>query len=165
MDATTILYAMSTLAQTCAALAAFVGAIGLYRLQMLKERRAETERTIRRLLMPRHVSLDWAFALPEEEVVGRARRVVEANDQADRPFIPRLQELLSQWDAFPRQYQRRSRSLVIFVGWNLLAIFLSLVGFTFVPNLVTNPLASFGLWALSVGTVVVTGLTIFGLRR
>ena len=32
---TTILYALSTLAQTCAALAAFVGAVGLYRLQSL----------------------------------------------------------------------------------------------------------------------------------
>jgi len=41
MDKDTILYALSTLAQTCAALAAFIGAIGLYRLQSLKQRRSD----------------------------------------------------------------------------------------------------------------------------
>lgn len=39
MSETVLLYALSTLAQTCAALAAFIGAIGLYRLQSLKDRR------------------------------------------------------------------------------------------------------------------------------
>ena len=32
---TTVLYALSTFAQTCAALAAFVGAVGLYKLRLL----------------------------------------------------------------------------------------------------------------------------------
>jgi hypothetical protein len=32
---TTILYALSTLAQTCAALAVFIGVVGIYKLQSL----------------------------------------------------------------------------------------------------------------------------------
>ena len=37
MTETTILYALSTIAQTCAALSAFVGAVGIYRLQSLRD--------------------------------------------------------------------------------------------------------------------------------
>jgi len=36
MGKTTLLYALSTLAQTCATLVAFIGALGLYRLQSPK---------------------------------------------------------------------------------------------------------------------------------
>jgi len=46
MSETTLLYLLSTLAQTCAALAAFVGAIGLYRLQSLRDRRRDLLREI-----------------------------------------------------------------------------------------------------------------------
>ena len=38
MERTDLLYALSTLAQTCAALAAFIGAIGLYQIQALRNR-------------------------------------------------------------------------------------------------------------------------------
>lgn len=43
MSETTLLYTLSTLAQTCAALAAFVGAVGLFRLQILREQRKEED--------------------------------------------------------------------------------------------------------------------------
>jgi hypothetical protein len=46
---TTVLYALSTIAQTCAALAAFVGAVGLYRLGQLSEQRNSVEREARAL--------------------------------------------------------------------------------------------------------------------
>jgi hypothetical protein len=42
-----VLYALSTLAQTCAALAAFVGAIGLFLLQSLREQQRVAERALR----------------------------------------------------------------------------------------------------------------------
>jgi hypothetical protein len=48
MTDTTVLYTLSTLAQTCAALAAFVGAVGVFRLQILREQRREVDQ-IRRL--------------------------------------------------------------------------------------------------------------------
>lgn len=44
---TTALYALSTLAQTCAALAAFVGAVGLYRLGQLAEQQKRAENELR----------------------------------------------------------------------------------------------------------------------
>lgn len=47
MSETTLLYTLSTLAQTCAALAAFVGAVGLFRLQILREQRKEEDQTRR----------------------------------------------------------------------------------------------------------------------
>jgi len=43
---TIILYALSTLAQTCAALAAFVGAVGLFRLQSLRDQRRDARREL-----------------------------------------------------------------------------------------------------------------------
>ncbi len=39
MNDQAVFYPLSTLAQTCAALAAFVGAVGVYRLQSLKDKR------------------------------------------------------------------------------------------------------------------------------
>jgi hypothetical protein len=45
-EKTILLYALSTLAQTCAALAAFVGAVGLYRLQSLRGRQHDLLRQI-----------------------------------------------------------------------------------------------------------------------
>ena len=50
MDKTTVLYALSTLAQTCAAVAAFVGAIGLFRIQALREGRQSAERNCRSVM-------------------------------------------------------------------------------------------------------------------
>jgi len=46
MERDAILYALSTFAQTCAALAALIGAIGLYRLQFLRDRRRSLLRDI-----------------------------------------------------------------------------------------------------------------------
>jgi hypothetical protein len=46
MDSQDVLYALSTLAQTCAALAAFVGAVGLYRLQLLRTAQDTIERAM-----------------------------------------------------------------------------------------------------------------------
>ena len=47
-----VFYALSTLAQTCAALAALVGALALYKLQSMREGRAATERNLRELMVP-----------------------------------------------------------------------------------------------------------------
>jgi hypothetical protein len=46
-DPTTVLYVLTTLAQSCGALAAFVGAVGVFRLQMLREQRKGVERELR----------------------------------------------------------------------------------------------------------------------
>jgi len=45
---TTVLYTLSTLAQTCAALAAFVGAVGLFRLQSFRDQHRDAERELNR---------------------------------------------------------------------------------------------------------------------
>jgi hypothetical protein len=45
-----VLYALSTLAHTCAALAALVGAVGLYRIGLLVERRRNVLEELERII-------------------------------------------------------------------------------------------------------------------
>ena len=67
-----MLYALSTLAQTCAALAAFVGAVGIFRLQVLRDRYAALEREVRgwALEATRH---DY-WLMPMKEVLERIEK-------------------------------------------------------------------------------------------
>jgi hypothetical protein len=46
MGETTVLYVLTTVAQSCAALAAFVGAVGVFRLQMAKSRSLAAVRSL-----------------------------------------------------------------------------------------------------------------------
>lgn len=60
-----LLYALSTLAQTCAALAAFDGALGLYRLQSLVSKHQDVERGLR----------GWKGLVTNEEVFEEIKAV------------------------------------------------------------------------------------------
>src|SRR5439155_2726035 len=66
-----VLYALSTLAQTCAALAAFVGAVGLFRLQLLRADQNTAERNLRGLAARENLGVgsDLASLLPIEDIV------------------------------------------------------------------------------------------------
>jgi hypothetical protein len=141
MTETVILYALSTLAQTCAALAAFVGAVGLYRLQALRDRRRDLLRDILDNLGHRSST--------EEAVLVEARR--HASDR------PQLAELLQEAEQIPGRLRHSRGSLVAFEAWNLVVIGATLVGFNYVSPLVScTALAFWALWVAAAGTVIVT---------
>lgn len=150
---TTILYALSTLAQTCAALAAFVGAVGVYRLQSLDAGHARNERTIRGLLgVAGLVSRGSVDSLPLREVL-RLARLPEAGES--------VRESLVEWDGFDARRQRATTALVVFEAWNLLVILAALVGFNHVAFLASRTWALPALWPSALGTVAVTGYCVF----
>src|SRR5206468_12658859 len=79
---TAILYALSTIAQTCAALAAFVGAVGLFRLQSLRDWHAQSERTLRGLLAGNVLSPEDAARKTTEDIERVARLNLTATSPA-----------------------------------------------------------------------------------
>lgn len=162
MGKTTLLYALSTLAQTCATLVAFIGALGLYRLQSLSGRANDTHRNLRGLLAsvgkfewkPEVLSL-----LPDHRVREIANNVIA---HPESPHEEQIQESLSEElgrrEALGRDVRRTQRLLIFFGGWNLIVILLALVGFDFVAGLASCWLASLGLWVTAGVTVFTTGL-------
>ena len=142
---TTVLYILSTLAQTCAALAAFVGAVGLYRLQSL----ANTQRDFFRDL---HVAIGTP-SLTRDGVLERARGQAEAT--------PVLRDLLKEHDAVRPKVDSSRRALMLFEGWNLLVIGASLVAFNHVPALASCRWTSWAVWAAAVGTVAATARSVY----
>ncbi len=147
MNGTAVLYALSTLAQTCAALAAFVGAVGLYRIQALKEKR----RAMYDDIYARQGRPSTSSKVVLDEAVRRC---------ADDPV---MREYLDGYNAFDPAIRSSRKWLVVFEGWNLLVILFSLVGFAYVPWLVE--VGSLILWIAALGTVGVTGYSVFAWVR
>ncbi len=166
MEATqnTVLYALSTVAQTCAALAALVGALALYRLQLLRDAHTAVERRIRGLLVP--AILSQAMDSPLDEVLRTARANATPDRGAPQRVSQGLAAALREWDRFPAIYTQALRWLVIFEGANLAVVLGSLVGFTCVPWLASHWWVFVALLALgSVGSVAVTALALQSIVR
>jgi hypothetical protein len=145
-ETTILLYALSTLAQTCAALAAFVGAVGIFRLQSLRDHR--------RILLGDIVRSMGHRPAPEEDVLVEARR-----QALDRPG---LTAMLQEWKPIPGRLRLSRRWLVFFEVWNLFVIGATLAGFNYVSALVSCPALTFwALWAAVVGTVGITVYCVF----
>jgi len=162
-DTTTVLYALSTLAQTCAALAAFVGAVGIYKLQLQRDEHRRTEQTIRVLLFP---VLGNVAPLPFDDVLTIARtNVAERSPLLQADARVRLPRALADWDDFTGRHRRVTRALFMFEGWNLLVILVSLVGFNYVLALASCPTTFWALWAAAVGTVAVTAYCVVAWTR
>jgi hypothetical protein len=116
MSEPTLLYALSTLAQTCAALAALVGAVGIYRLSLLHgERHAVYEDIWVQLGRP---------GLTREQVLQRARQ------QATQ--TPPIAENLAIFDASPNRLCRAVIALALFELWQLGSILFALSAFYYV---------------------------------
>jgi hypothetical protein len=143
---TTLLYTLSTLAQTCAALAAFVGAVGLYRLQWLRARPRD-------ILWEIATTLNRAQGTARASLLGEARRVAASDEN--------MKILVAEYDRNPRRITNSIVAMAMFEAWNLLVIFSALVGFNHVPVLAgcawTLPL----LWPVAAVTVGVTGYCVF----
>ena len=159
---TALLYALSTLAQTCAALAAFVGAVGLYRLQLLRTGQDHAERNLRGLAgQASLVGADIAALLPMEEVL---KRVTKADSRVGG-YVVAAQQAVAPWRAFPSAIQQSRNGLIAFEAWNLLVIGASLVGFNYILLLVASPWTFWALWLVALGTVGVTAYSVFAWTR
>jgi hypothetical protein len=153
MDGNTLLYVLSTLAQTCAALAAFVGAVGVFRLQTLRDQQAAAERDLRELAV---LVLARATYGPIEGVLADLAKVENDRTQSN-PNLPRAIEARSHWRGFPPQMTKTRRALIGFEIWNLVLIVGSIVGFNYVRALADAPRATaVALWIVAIGTFVVT---------
>ena len=143
-----VLYALSTIAQTCAALAALVGALALYRLQAMRDAHAAQERSIRELAS--------GIMARDEALSGPRDRVLEvAHANIDRPGF---REALDEFHAHDDRYARAIAWFIAFEAWNLAAILASLLGFTCVSWLASHWWWFAGLLIFcSLGTVAVTG--------
>jgi len=149
---TTLLYVLSTLAQTCAALAAFLGAVGIFRLQVLRERHAALEREVRgwALEATRH---DY-WLMPMEEVLTRIKQ--SEKDGNTSPYLQKFKDARARWESFPDQIARNRDALLVFESWNLLVIVASLVGFNYVRPWAGAPWLSWALWFVAVLTALFT---------
>jgi hypothetical protein len=143
MNDQAVFYALSMLAQTCAALAAFVGAVGVYRLQSLKDKR-------RGLLQ----SIYARRGNPTEAVeifVAQAAEYAKAQNDHE------LQDLLTRYGQVAPTIQRNVSALCLFEAWNLFVILISLAGFAHTHRLVGSWWTPRALWCIAVITVIVTG--------
>jgi hypothetical protein len=157
-----VLYALSTLAQTCAALAALVGALCLYRIQALHANKATAERDLRGLAAQAHlIGADVAQIAPITEII---EVVTNAPPNPGNPKIAAAKAALKTWNESPSIRPSRN-GLILFEAWNLLLIGVSLAGFNYVPWLMVWPWMFCTLWAAAVGTVAVTGYCVYAWTR
>lgn len=143
MNDQAVFYALSTLAQTCAALAAFVGAVGVYRLQSLRDKRHGLLGSIR---ARRGNPTEDAKTLV-------ARAAAHAKAQKDHE----LQDLVTRHDQVAPTIRRNVSALCFFEAWNLFVILISLAGFAHTHRLVGSWWTPRALWCIAVITVIVTG--------
>jgi hypothetical protein len=150
-----VLYALSTLAQTCAALAAFVGAVGLFRLQILRDQRREMEFEYRARV--RGATGHATDDVPLRHVF-ELERSIPQTDGEKREYVAEARNMCQ--DAEPHT-RRTIYTLVIFETWILFVILISLGGLAHVPALAGCPLSSAALWFIALLTVVITGGALF----
>ena len=168
MNETTLLYALSTLAQTCAALVAFVGALGLYRLKSLDERRQDSEREFRSIYASQQGNPGWGQMVTTSDLIGMMRSHVRRFRDGQDPRLgeyraQQIEKHLGQWESVGPDQRRTGRLLILFGGWNLGAILLALLGFNFLPYLKDRWWASWTLGTTATGAVLVTGFMILEL--
>jgi hypothetical protein len=149
MDKNTLLYVLSTLAQTCAALAAFVGAAGIYRLQVLEQMRRDRYDDI----------FDW---FPDAihhrvDLISNAREVAAKH--------PTLVELIKRYDAVEPARKISIRALFIFELCQLVVILFSLIGFAFLNALENSWYTYIGLFLLAFVAVGSTGYCVLAWFR
>ena len=167
VNTTTLLYVLSTTAQTCAALAALIGALGLYRLQSIRSRQEQVERLVRGMVGGVRGSVEWANALPLHELIDReAVEFARGNTEKEAAGAERMQGYLGEWRRFDPDYRRTSRLLGVFVLWNLIVIGVSFVGFLFVHQLAPRPwLFTTLVWTVALGTVFASIVMLMEMRN
>ncbi len=155
MTETTLLYTLSTLAQTCAALAAFVGAVGLFRLQILREQRKEEDQT-RRLYIYAQLGGggQWSTPIGVGPIVGPPEQVAQAIQalNQDHPAVSAHR----RWEASARPIRDSRIALLIFEVWNVGVIAVSLIGFNYINAWACAWWTFWALWGIALVTAVET---------
>ena len=150
-QATTVLYTLTTLAQSCAALAAFVGAVGVFRMQVLRDQRRDAEHDLR--MRTHQVIGQDMFVIPIEHVLQRLER--ERVQQPTHDLIGAAVASKGRWQALVPLQDRTRRALLVLEAWNLGVIGVSLIGFNYVPILARAAWFSYALLVVATGTVLV----------
>ena len=145
MGETTVLYVLTTLAQSCAALAAFVGAIGVFRLQMLRDQR----------LAAQHELMADVYAVIRRDMLFDALlEHVELNKT--NPQYAKAVQARDLWKMYvPRLKQARS-ALIRLEAWTLVVIGASLIAFNFIPWLKDARWLPYALLVVVIVTVTIT---------
>jgi len=149
---TTVLYVLTTLAQSCAALAAFVGAVGVFRIQMLREQRRDAERDVRA----------WTGRLTSNDMItiplGKVFETLAGYATVRSPYQGIATDAKSRRERTVPLLQGTRHALLLLEGWNLAVILFALVGFSYVPALAVAPWFS----SILIVAAVVTALVPFG---
>jgi hypothetical protein len=155
----TVLYTLSTLAQTCAALAAFVGAGGLFKLQSQRDQHVRNEQTLRGLYATATLDPQAAARLTLEQILFSIRASATGPMPTHPAEITKREDMrkaLGEWDGFLGRQGRATKALFVFEGWHLFVIGAALIGFNHVERLQTWPGTPSALWIVAAGTVGVT---------
>jgi hypothetical protein len=140
MDPTTLYYALNTIAQRAAALAALIGFLDLWRLDRLHDEWEQATQAFRGVAVRR--GLTDAPWLPVDEIV----QVVEQQPRDDRE-----RQLCRRWRAIPGERRRLMRALVGFLAGTLGILVLAIAGLMFVDELRTCRLTPWLLLGAGVG--------------
>ncbi len=135
LSQTTVLYALSALAQACAALVGFLGAIAIYQRQTLGARAQAILNQLNQLTF----DTEYGHSPFARLIPSRLRNIENIEE------VKRLHDLIHQ--EMGPQARRARRVFIIFISVNLAVIFLSFVGFRFVELLATG--AKYSLWLLA----------------
>jgi Flp pilus assembly protein TadB len=149
---TTVLYVLTTLAQSCAALAAFVGAVGVFRIQMLREQRQRAEIDLRDVAqkLVNVIFMDMHRS-PTAAVLQRIDE--ERRKQPTHPSVIEAMDARRRWETFRPQLHSTRSSLLALEGWNLAVIAAALICFNCVSALSRAP------WLSGAALVVVAVIT------
>src|SRR5438105_4828889 len=109
-----VLYALSTAAQTCAALAALVGALALYRLQSMRDANHANELRMRGLLAGNVMNAVEAQIAPMEDIIRMAQANRDPKTGASVRVTQGLTEALTVSERFATDYASGLRLLLIF---------------------------------------------------
>jgi hypothetical protein len=156
LNENTVLYALSTLAQTCAGLAAFVGAVGLFRLQALRESRQSAEENLRSLLV-----VSGALNAMQSKIFTLREVLQRVEEVRANPTFRLVEEAFVVWSTLEARARRSAVTLSVFKAWNLLVILISIGAFAHVPVLTYQLWASLLLWIIAIVTAIVSGVSVF----
>jgi hypothetical protein len=136
MDPTALYYALSTIAQCAAALAALIGFLGLWRLDRLREESVTVEQALRAVL--RAIGIN--APLTREAVVTTARDRVErwrssGQRQGNVQAEEQLEPLLARWRAIPGDQERVMGVLQRFLRRTLVILAFAIIGLVFADAL------------------------------
>ncbi len=155
MTDTTVLYTLSTLAQTCAALAGLLGGVGGIRLQNLQARRKEAEDTFRLYYYAQQQPAGgWGTPVGYGPIPGPRDQIIAMIEAlgSNHPAV----DALSYWRTLGPPLRRSLVALFIFEGVELGVIGASLIGFNYIEALTCARWTFWGLWGVA---AVVVGVT------